>query len=198
MSSGTSSPRQGRRGTAVRRRIDLLTSALVNQWSDHPENQEYIRVEWSERVLMAHIVNRRAQKAFYLARWLVVIGATIVPTLIAVGAKSEGTVATVTQVAAVVLSLFVALAAGALQVTQMGTRWRLFKKLEVELEHAGWQLFAGRGEYTDEDPDRRFAAFVDRIESIVLAHQTKYLSQIAPVRPDEGASGETLSHDESA
>jgi hypothetical protein len=46
---------------------------------------------------MAHIISRRAQWAFHLARWLVVIGATIVPTLIAVGAKTAGTVASVTQ-----------------------------------------------------------------------------------------------------
>lgn len=169
--------RQPGRGSAAARRIDRLTSALVDQWSDHPDAQEYLRFQWSERVLIAHVVSRRAQKTFYLARWLVVIGATTVPTLIAVGARTHGTVATVTQVAAVVLSLLVAIAASALQV-QMGQRWRLFNQLEAELEHAGWQLYQRRGEYADGTLDQRFAAFVDRVESVVLAYQTGHSAQM--------------------
>ena len=81
-------------------------------------------------MLIAQVVSRRASKTFHLARWLVVIGATTVPTLIAVGARTHGTIATVTQVVAVVLSLLVAIAASALQV-QMGQRWRLFNQLEA-------------------------------------------------------------------
>ncbi len=162
--------RQRGRDAAARRRIERLTSALADQWPDHPEAQEYMRFQWGERVLMAHVVSRRAQKALYLARWLIVVGATIVPTLVTAGARAHGTVATVTQVAAVVLSLLVAVAASALQ-AQMGQRWHLFNQLEAELEHAGWQLFARRGEYAGGDLNQRFASFADRVESIVLAYQ---------------------------
>jgi Protein of unknown function (DUF4231) len=168
------------RGTAARRRIDRLTAALVDQWPDHPEAQEYLRFQWGGRVLMAHIVSRRAQRALNLARWLVVVGATIVPTLVAVGILTHGRLATITQVAAVVLSLGVAVAASALQ-AQMGQRWRLFNQLEAELEHAGWQLFARRGEFADWDIDQRFAAFADRVEGIVVAYQTGYSSQMGPL-----------------
>lgn len=164
-------------GGAARRRIDRLASALVEQWSDHPEAREYLRFQWAERVLLAHVVSRRAQKAFYLARWLVMVGATTVPTLVAVGAWAHGVVATVTRVAAVVLSLLVAVAVSALQV-QLGQRWRLFNQLEAELEHVGWQLYQRRGEYADGGLSQRFAAFVDRVESIVLAYQTGYSSQM--------------------
>jgi hypothetical protein len=183
MSDGFLGMRRRRHGTAARRRIDRLTAALVDQWSDHPEAQEYMRFQWGERVLMALIVSRRAQKAFYVARWLVVIGATVVPTLVAVGARTHGTVATVAQVAAVVLSLLVAVAASALT-AQMGQRWRLFSQLEAELEHAGWQLFAQRGEYVEADFKQRFAAFVDRVESIVLAYQAGYPSQMTRLDRD--------------
>jgi hypothetical protein len=168
------------RGTAARRRIDRLTAALVDQWPDHPEAQEYLRFQWGGRVLMAHNVSRRAQRALNLARWLVVVGATIVPTLVAVGILTHGRLATITQVAAVVLSLGVAVAASALQ-AQMGQRWRLFNQLEAELEHAGWQLFARRGEFADWDIDQRFAAFADRVESIVVGYQTGYSSQMGPL-----------------
>ena len=183
MSDGFPGLRQRRHGTAARRRTDRLTSALVDQWSDHPEAQEYMRFQWGERVLMALIASRRAQKAFYAARWLVVIGATVVPTLVAVGARTHGTVATVTQIAAVVLSLLVAVAASALT-AQMSQRWRLFSQLEAELEHAGWQLFARRGEYADGDLKQRFAAFVDRVESIVLAYQAGYPAQMTRLERD--------------
>jgi hypothetical protein len=176
------------RGSAASRRIDRLTSALVDQWSDHLDAQEYLRFQWSERVLVAHVVSRRAQKTFYLARWLVVIGATTVPTLIAVGARTHGTVATVTQVAAVVLSLLVAIAASALQV-QMGQRWRLFNQLEAELEHTGWQLYQKRGEYADGSLDQRFAAFVDRVESTVLAYQTGYSAQMGRLERGQADTG---------
>lgn len=190
MSDGFLGRWQRGRGTAARRRIDRLTSALVDQWPDHREAQEYIRFQWGERVLMAHVVSQRAQNALHLARWLIVVGATIVPTLVAVGARTHGTVATITQVAAVVLSLLVAVAASALQ-AQMGQRWRLFNQLEAELEHAGWQLFARRGEYVDGDLNQRFAAFADRVERIVLAYQTGYSSQMTRLDRDGRSSGET-------
>jgi Protein of unknown function (DUF4231) len=189
MSDGFRGRRQRRHGTAARRRIDRLISALVDQWSDHPEAQEYLRFQWGERVLMAHVVSRRAQKALHVARWLVVVGATIVPTLVAVGARTHGTVATITQVAAVVLSLLVAVAASALQ-AQMGQRWRLFNQLETELEHAGWQLFTRRGEYVDGDLRQRFAAFADRVGDIVLAYQTGYSAQMTRLDRDGQSSGE--------
>jgi hypothetical protein len=187
MSDGFLGRRQQGRGSAGRR-IDRLMSALVDQWSDHSEAQDYLRFQWGERVLIAHSVSRRAQRAFYLARWLVVIGATTVPTLVAVGARTHGMVATVTQVVAVVLSLLVAVAASGLQV-QMGQRWRQFNRLEADLEHAGWQLYQRRGEYVDGDLDQRFAAFVDRVESIVLANQTGYSAQMERLNRAEGSSG---------
>lgn len=188
LSAGFLGRRQTGRGDAARRRIDRLTTALVDQWSDQLEAQEYLRFQWGEWVLVAHVVSRRAQKAFHFARWLVVVGATTVPTLVAVGARTHGTVAAVAQVAAVVLSLLVAIAASALQV-QMGQRWRLFNQLEAELEHAGWQLYQRRGEYADADLSQRFAAFVDRVESIVQASQTGYSSQLGRLDGVEGLSG---------
>jgi hypothetical protein len=177
-----------RPGGAARRRLDRLTSALVDQWSDHPDAQEYLRYQWGERVLIAHTVSRRAQKTFYIARWLVVVGATTVPTLVAVGARTHGVLATVTQVAAVVLSLLVAIAASAVQV-QMGQRWRLFNQLEAELEHTGWQLYQKRGEYRDGLLDQRFAAFVDRVEGIVLAYQTGHSAQMERLDRGQGTAG---------
>lgn len=185
MRSGFPGRREPGRGSAAHRRISRLTSALADQWPDHPEAQEYLRFQWGERVLNAHVAARRAQRAFYLARWLVVVGATIVPTLVAVGARAHGMVAAVTLVAAVVLSLLVAIAASAVQV-QTGQRWRLFSQFEAELEHAGWQLYERRGEYTDWDLDQRLAAFVDRVERIVLAYQTGY--QMGPLNRVEGSS----------
>ncbi len=179
--------RQGH-GSSASRRIDRLTSALVDQWSDHPDAQEYLRFQWSERVLIAHVVSHRAQKMYYFARWLVVIGATTVPTLIVVGARTHGGVATVTQIAAVVLSLLVAIAASAVQV-QMGQRWRLFSQLAAELEHAGWQLYQRRGDYADGTLDQRFAAFVDRVESVVLAYQTGHSAQMERLERVQGTSG---------
>ncbi len=181
-------PGRQRPGSAARRRLDRLTSALVDQWSDHPDAQEYLRYQWGERVLIAHTVSRRAQKTFYIARWLVVVGATTVPTLVAVGARTHGVLATVTQVAAVVLSLLVAIAASAVQV-QMGQRWRLFNQIEAELEHTGWQLYQKRGEYHDGLLDQRFAAFVDRVEGIVLAYQTGHSAQMDRLDRLQGTAG---------
>ncbi len=174
-----------RRGSVVQRRIARLTSALVDQWSDHPQAQEYLRYQWGERVLNAHLTGRRAQRAFYLARWLVVAGATIVPTLVAAGARAHGTAATVTMVAAVALSLLVAIAATAVQV-QAGQRWRLFSQYEALLEHVGWQLYQRRGDYTDWDIEQRFAAFVDRVEKLVLAYHAGPLT--GPVNRADDAS----------
>jgi Protein of unknown function (DUF4231) len=128
---------------------------------------------------MANVVSRRAQEAFYLARWLVVIGATIVPTLVTAGAQSHGTVAMVAQVSAVVLSLLVALAAGALQVTRMEQRWRLFARLAGDLEDAGWKLLGRRNQYAGVDSAERFSAFVDHVQTTLLTFRGEYLARVA-------------------
>jgi hypothetical protein len=159
---------------------------LADQWSEQQQAQEYLKFQWGERVLGAHVAGRRAQRAFSFARWLVVVGATIVPTLVASGARAHGTAAVVMLVAAVVLSLLVAIAAGAVQV-QAGQRWRMLSQYEAELEHAGWQLYERRGEYTDWDVDQRFAAFVDRVERIIGAYHAG--AQIGPLTRADGSSG---------
>jgi len=89
-----------------------------------------------------------------------------------------------------VLSLLVAIAAAALQVTRMGQRWRQFHQRHVDLEHAGWQLFAKRGKYVGLDVNQRFAMFVDQVESIVLAYERAYSTEIARLDQDEGGSAE--------
>jgi hypothetical protein len=179
-----------RRGSVAQRRISRLTSALIEQWSDHAQAQEYLRYQWGERVLNAYVTARRAQRVFYFARWLVVAGATIVPTLVAAGARAHGTAANASLIAAVALSLLVAIAATAVQV-QAGQRWRLFSQYQALLEHSGWQLYQRRGEYTDWDIEQRFAAFVDRVERLVLTYHAGPLAGPGS-RPEESGMPEPL------
>ncbi len=144
-------PEQPKHVTPLRHRLKTLTDALTDQWANKPEAQQYICCQWAEWVRLAHLVNMRSPRLFYAARWLTVVGATIVPTLVVIGAQTRGIVAAITQTSAVVLSLLVAAAAGALQVTQMGPRWRLYRRLQFDLERAGAQLYAKRGDYTIDD-----------------------------------------------
>jgi Protein of unknown function (DUF4231) len=162
--------------------------ALLNQWSDYPEAKEYIRSQWGALLVRADIYSRRAQNLFYLARWFVVVGATIVPTLVVLGAQAHGAVAAITQIAAAVLSLVVAAAAGALQVTQMGQRWLLNHQLRFELERAGSKLYLKRGNYSDPDPETRFSIFADDVERIMLETESSYSERIAMLGRDEGSN----------
>lgn len=176
-----------RSGTAARRRIEHLASALSNQWTGDAEAQEYIQFQWQQWIMMADVVSRRARWLFYLARWLVVVGATIVPTLVVVGGQAHGTVAAVTQTAAVVLSLLVAAAAGALQVTQMGHRWHLLHKLRFQLEHTAVQLLLRRGEYEIGNSGECFARFVDQIQGIMVNYEEAYSARIVRLGESGGS-----------
>lgn len=175
-----------RKPPGATQRIEALTAALLTQWSDYPEAKEYIRSHWAALLVSAHRQSGRAQNLFYIARWLVVVGATIVPTLVVLGAQTHGAIASITQTVAAVLSLAVAAAAGALQVTQMGQRWLLNHQIRFELERAGAQLYLKRGNYTDQDPKSRFAAFADDIERIMLEAESSYSERIARLGRDEG------------
>lgn len=177
------------RGVPKTRRIEALTSALLNQWSDRPEAQEYIRSQWSDWLITANTYSQRARNLFYIARWLMVVGATIVPTLVVLGVQTHGTVAALTQITAAVLSLLVAAASGALQVTQMGQRWHMSHKLRFELERAGVQFYLRHGLYGDLDPDQRFAIFVDRVESIMAEQESLYSSRVVQLGQEAGSTG---------
>ncbi len=181
-------PFRRRKAPITPERIEALIVALLNQWSDYPEAKEYIRSQWGALLFRSDRRSRGAQNLFYLARWLVVVGATIVPTLVVLGAQTHGAIAAVTQTAAAALSLMVAAAAGALQVTQMGQRWLLNHQLRFELERAGVQLYLKHGNYSDQDPKNRFAIFVDNIERIVLESESSYSERIAQLGRDEGAN----------
>lgn len=179
---------RGRKSPETPQRIEALTAALLAQWSDYPEASEYIRSQWATLLARADKQSGRAQNLFYLARWLVVVGATIVPTLVVLGSQTHGSIADITQTAAAVLSLLVAAAAGALQVTQMGQRWYLNRQLRFELERAGAQLYLKRGNYNNQDPEDRFSAFVDEVERILLESESSYSARIAQLGRDEGAN----------
>jgi hypothetical protein len=101
---------RSRRIAPLRHRLKSLTEALIDQWADNPETQFYIRHQWAEWVRAAHLIKLRYQRRFNFARWLTVVGATTVPTLVGVGAQTHGPVATATQTSAVILSLMVAAA----------------------------------------------------------------------------------------
>jgi hypothetical protein len=77
-----------------RKRTEKLTEALLRQWSDQPEAKEYIRLQWAALLLRAERKGDAAQHFFYFGRWLIVVGAAIVPTLVILGAQTHGTVAT--------------------------------------------------------------------------------------------------------
>jgi hypothetical protein len=101
----------------------------------------YVTDRWLERLKTAHLAGGRARDSVYIGRFLSIGAATVLPAVVSAQAAFRTGWWTV---AAVGLSLVVALSGGFVEITRSRQRWQLYRRLRNELEAAGWNCASGR------------------------------------------------------
>ena len=167
-------------------RYESLKEELLALCSSQAEGH-YITDRWLERLKTAYTAGHRARDHVYVGRFLSIGAATVLPAVVSAQAAFRTGWWTV---AAVGLSLVVALSGGFVEITRSRQRWQLYRRLRDELEAAGWELCFGPAE----TPRHGFEHFRTRVEAALRDFQRGYLDDIA--NPPEHLEARTDRQDE--
>jgi hypothetical protein len=159
------------------RRLQPLAELLKQRFLGKRQHI-YIEQRWQAPAAKAWEQKNRHMMRAYVAQWVALGGGASLPVLVTASAQSSGDVRGVLSVAAIIISLVVALSTTFLQVTKADLRWNLTRRLRDGLLHEAWMAAAGIGKYGD-DPDKDFGQFVGRVEKIFEETNADYYANIA-------------------
>jgi uncharacterized protein DUF4231 len=164
-------------------RYEPLKEEMLALCASQAESR-YITDRWLERLKTAYAAGHRARDHVYVGRFLSIGAATVLPAVVSAQAAFRTGWWTV---AAVGLSLVVALSGGFVEITRSRQRWQLYRRLRGELETAGWELCF----QPTEAPGHGFDHFRARVEAALPDFQRGYLDEIAnpPEHLDTRTSG---------
>jgi hypothetical protein len=167
-------------------RYEPLKEELLALCTSQAESR-YITDRWLERLKTAYTAGHRARDNVYIGRFLSIGAATVLPAVVSAQAAFRTGWWTV---AAVGLSLVVALSGGFLEITRSRQRWQLYRRLRNELEAVAWELCFE----PTETHGHGFEHFRTRVEAALRDFQRGYLDDIA--NPPEHPETPTGTQDE--
>jgi hypothetical protein len=147
--------------------------------------KHFLRLRWLDQVLWMEGAADSARNRYYALRLTTIVGGVIVPALIAL--KLNGHAKTAVYWVTIGLSLIVALSAAVEEFFHFGERWRHYRRTVELLKEEGWQFFQSSGPYRSyhKDLERGYAAFAERVESLLKADVNAYIKQVVQDKPDQ-------------
>lgn len=154
--------------------FDTWTRKFINQNAA----EDAAASVWFERRFLDELDRRRGlegswRKVFWFTRYIVVSGSLVLPVIITAG-KSIGWL----NIAAIILSIIVALATAMDALLRSGRKWRLYRQGADELASEGTAFFQGLGMYTQPDPLQRLRIFQERVEANIKELHESYVADI--------------------
>jgi hypothetical protein len=133
---------------------------------------------WFERRFLDELDRRRGlerawRKLFWSTRYLILSGSLVLPVLITAG-KSV----TWLNLAAIIVSIVVALATAMEALLRSGRKWRLYRQGADTISSEGAAFFQVLGVYAQPDPVERLHAFKERIEADIRDLHESYVADI--------------------
>jgi hypothetical protein len=152
--------------------------------------KRFLRSRWLDQVVWLEGKAAQAQRRYYRLRVTTVVGAVIVPALVSLQALGD-TAGDVTQVAAIVISLVVAICAAIEQFFHFGERWQHYRSTVERLKSEGWLYFERSGDYARDGatPAALFPSFAARVEELLQAEVGVFVTEVTAERAKD-ASGE--------
>ena len=163
--------------------IDSLPSLAEQQ-------KHFLRSRWMDQVLWMEAKAARTRRWHYRLRSVAVVGGVVTPALVGLQLDENGR--HLVGLAAVVLSVLVAVAVGIEGLLQLGDKWQHYRRTVEALKGEGWLFFQLSGPYrvhpTHADAHQ---AFAERVEGIIQPSIEGYLAEISRLKnqddkkPDE-------------
>ncbi len=142
--------------------------------------REFLKLRWLEQLAWMESKAGKAQRYYYRLRLLTIVGAVIVPALVALNSL-HGWPGNAAQIGTWIISLVVAVSAAVEGFFQFGQRWRNYRLTAEQLKTEGWLYLQHAGPYAavDRSRDDAYRTFASRVEELIQKDVTTYITEVA-------------------
>jgi Protein of unknown function (DUF4231) len=150
--------------------------------------RQFLKLRWLDQVLWMESKAGQAQRFYYRLRLLTIVGAVVVPALVALNTLG-GTAGRAAQIATWLVSLVVAISAAVEGFFQFGQRWRNYRSTAERLKVEGWLFLQLAGPYASADRSHAdaFRTFATHVEEVIQKEVDAYITEVATEK--HGSSG---------
>ena len=153
---------------------------LINDANLDTRQRDFLELRWLDQVTWMETSAVQAQRFYYRLRLITIVGAVVVPALVALNTL-DGWPGDAAQIGAWIVSLIVAISAAVEGFFQFGYRWRNYRSTAERLKTEGWLYLELAGPYAGVDGSHKdaYPAFVSRVEELIQKDVDLYITEVA-------------------
>lgn len=161
---------------------------LIDRTNLDEHQRDFLKLRWLDQLTWMNSKASNAQRMYYRLRLITIVGAVVVPALVALNTL-DSWVGTSAQVATWVMSLVVAVSAAIEGFFQFGQRWRNYRSTAERLKTEGWLFLQLAGPYASANGSHAgvYPAFANRVEELIQKDVDVYITQVTAER--KGSQG---------
>ena len=153
---------------------------LIDSANLDDRQRDFLKLRWLDQLTWMEGKAGKAQRFYYRLRLVTIVGAVVVPALVALNTLN-GWPGTAAQIATWIVSLVVAVSAAVEGFFQFGQRWRNYRSTAERLKTEGWLFFQLAGPYAavDGSHTEAFHTFASRVEDLIQKDVDVYITEVA-------------------
>jgi Protein of unknown function (DUF4231) len=153
---------------------------LINDANLDTRQRDFLELRWLDQVTWMEAKASKAQRFYYRLRLITIVGAVVVPALVALNTL-HGWPGDAAQIGAWIVSLVVAVSAAVEGFFQFGQRWRNYRSTAERLKTEGWLFLELAGPYAvvDGSHNDAYRTFVSRVEELIQKDVDVYVKEVA-------------------
>ncbi len=152
---------------------------LIDRTNLDERQRDFLKLRWLDQLTWMNSKASNAQRMYYRLRLITIVGAVVVPALVALNTL-DSWVGTSAQVATWVMSLVVAVSAAIEGFFQFGQRWRNYRSTAERLKTEGWLFLQLAGPYASANGSHTdvYPKFANRVEELIQKDVDVYISEV--------------------
>jgi Protein of unknown function (DUF4231) len=160
---------------------------LIDRTNLDERQRDFLKLRWLDQLTWMNSKASNAQRMYYRLRLVTIVGAVVVPALVALNSLDDW-VGTSAQVATWVVSLVVAVSAAIEGFFQFGQRWRNYRATAERLKTEGWLFLQLAGPYASANGSHAgaYPAFAGRVEELIQKDVDVYITEVAAEKKGSG------------
>ena len=152
---------------------------LIDDTALDDTQRNFLKLRWLDQLLWMSGKASKAQWFYYRLRLVTIVGAVVVPALVALNTL-DGWPGTAAQIATWIVSLVVAICAAVEGFFQFGQRWRNYRSTAEQMKIEGWLFFQHAGPYAaNGSHGDAFPTFAARVEALIQKELDAYITEVA-------------------
>lgn len=174
--------------TAETKELRKAFQRLIDDADLDARERDFLEFRWLNQLAWMEARAASAQRFYYRLRLVTIVGAVLVPALVALNSLG-GWERNAVQIGAWVVSLVVAISASVEGFFQFGQRWRSYRSSAERLKSEGWMYMELAGPYASPSHAEAYATFVSRVEELIQKDVDVYITEVAAEKQRSAGAG---------